>query len=177
MSNEQNSLDVPVTNFSTGTRAMVDRVAYYQVPPPEEPEPSSSAAPFAHYLWILRRHKWQLLAFVMVAVASTVIVSSRLTPYYESTATIDVDRMVPTGVIGQEATSSRASSMSDSDFYLSTQIQLIRSDSVLRPVAQRLKLPLPKRADAPIVLPYLSVARPPKTYLLTISYRDPDPRF
>jgi polysaccharide biosynthesis transport protein len=177
MSNEQNSLELPVSKSSTCTRAMIDRVAYYQVPPVEEPEPSSSAVPFAHYFWVLRRHKWQLLAFVMVAVASTVVVSSRLTPYYESTATIDVDRMVPTGVVGQEATSSRASSMTDSDFYLSTQIQLIKSDSVLRPVAQRLKLPLPKRADAPIVLPYLSVTRPPKTYLLTISYRDPDPRF
>jgi capsular exopolysaccharide synthesis family protein len=176
MSNEQKSLDLPLSNASANTRA-VERVSYYQAPLPDEGESSASVVPFAHYLWILRRHKWQLLAFVVVAVASTVIVSSRLTPYYQSTATIDVDRMVPTGVIGADATSSRASSMNDSDFYLTTQMQLIKSDSVLRPVAQRLKLPLPKRADAPIVLPYLTVARPPKTYLLTISYRDPDPQF
>ncbi len=152
-------------------------MSYYQAPLPDEGESSASVVPFAHYLWILRRHKWQLLAFVVVAVASTVIVASRLTPYYQATATIDVDRMVPTAVVGAEATASRASSMNDSDFYLTTQIQLIKSDSVLRPVAQRLKLPLPKRADAPIVLPYLTVTRPPKTYLLTISYRDPDPQF
>jgi polysaccharide biosynthesis transport protein len=177
MANEQNSLELPLSHSSAVTRNTGDRIAYYQVQPPEESETSSPVVPFAHYLWILRRHKWQLLAFVVVAVASTVIVSSRLTPYYESTATIDVDRMVPTGVIGQEATSSRASSMNDSDFYLSTQMQLIKSDSVLRPVVQRLKLPLPKRADAPIALRYLTVTRPPKTYLLTISYRDPDPRF
>ena len=176
MPNEQNSLDRAISAAPAPARTTVERLSYYPAMP-EDPEPSSSVVPFAHYLWILRRHKWQLLAFVVVAVASTVVVSSRLTPYYQSTATIDVDRMVPTGVIGADATSSRASSMNDSDFYLTTQMQLIKSDSVLRPVAQRLKLPLPKRADAPVNLPYLTVARPPKTYLLTISYRDPDPQF
>ena len=159
-------------------KALVERVAYYQLPPQEEPESEGSSIPFAHYLWILRRHKWQLLAFVAVAVASTIVVSSRLTPYYESTATIDVDRMLPTGVIGQDSNSSRVSSMNDSDLFLSTQTKLILSDSVLRPVAQKLKLPLPvKRPDAPIVLPYLSVTRPPKTYLIQISYRSPNPEF
>ena len=37
-------------------------------------------------------------------VAATLIVSSRLTPIYESTATVDIDRQMPTGIIGQEAT-------------------------------------------------------------------------
>ena len=63
----------------------------------------SPRRPAAHYLWILRRHKWRIMAFVCVCVAAVVIVSSRLTPIYESTATIDIDRNVPTGIIGQDA--------------------------------------------------------------------------
>src|SRR5436305_901317 len=105
MANDHKNSGFPLVDSSPAGRAL-ERVAYYQAPPAEEPESAGAAIPFAHYLWILRRHKWQLLAFVVIAVASTVVVSSRLTPYYESTATIDVDRMVPTGVIGQDANSS-----------------------------------------------------------------------
>src|ERR1019366_3424174 len=68
-------------------------------------------------------------------------------------------------------------------------IKLIQSDSVLRPVVQRLKLaepaqagpsdsqiPTTRAADAPVRLSNLRVTRPPNTYLLLISYRSPDPR-
>jgi capsular exopolysaccharide synthesis family protein len=145
------------------------------VPVPEDGEDSAGSLPVSHYLWVLRRHKWRLLAFVVLAVASTVIVSSRLTPYYESTATVDIDRLAPTGVIGQEATGGR---INDSDFFLATQMKLIASDSVLRPVVQSLKIPVTNaHPDAPVTLPYLAVTRPAKTYLLQISYRSPDPVF
>src|ERR1700757_3610806 len=113
MLNENKSLALPSANDALPSR--VERVAYYQVPP-EESEPQGSQTPLSHYLWILRRRKWPLLLFVVFGVAATIIISSRLTPYYESTATVDVDRMVPTGVIGQEA-STRASSMNDSDLF------------------------------------------------------------
>src|SRR5215469_8176231 len=108
MSNEDKSLLIPSASQASPTR--VERFTYYQAPPTEEPESSEAQTPLSHYLWILRRRKWPLLIFVVFAVAATIVVSSRLTPYYESTATVDVDRMIPTGVIGQEATS-RASSM------------------------------------------------------------------
>ena len=90
------SLSAPDRN----SRDLVERYAIYQAAaePAETPE---QVLPLSHYLWILRRHKWALLAFVAVAVAATVIVSSRITPVYESTATLDVDRLVPTGIIGQ----------------------------------------------------------------------------
>ncbi len=143
----------------------------------QEAETSDSQTPLSHYLWIIRRRKWPLLIFVVFAVAATIVVSSRLTPYYESTATLDVDRMVPTAVIGQES-SARASSNTDSELFLSTQVKLIQSDSVLRPVALKLKIPIPaSRREAPVTLPYLTIARPTRTYLLQISYRSPDPRF
>jgi len=162
---------------------MLERQTVYQAHA-EPPDSEAATLPLSHYLWLLNRDKWKLLAFVTVVVASTIIVSSRMTPYYQSTATIDVDRMMPTGVLGQDANGTRAT-VNDSDQFLSTQVDLIQSDSVLRPVVQQLKLPpkeigIPKtpsvRAqDAPIKLSRLSITRPPKTYLLQISYRSPDP--
>jgi len=151
-----------------------------------ETEPlDQSAVPLAHYLWLLRRHCWKILAFVIGCVAATVIVSSRLTPVYESTVTVDVDRQMPSAVIGQDATRMPAN---DSDQFLATQVKLIQSDSVLRPVAQQYhlldvgkdalrKTPNMSQAaeDAPISLRQLKVSRPPNTYLLLITYRSPDP--
>src|SRR5215472_3711275 len=67
--------------------------------------------------------------------------------------------------------------MNDSDLFLSTQVKLIQSDSVLRPVVEKLKIPQRGRPDGPVALPGLSVTRPARTYLLLISYRSPDPRF
>lgn len=151
-----------------------------------EPEPEEQAVPLSHYFWILRRHKWKLLAFVLVAVASTVVVSSRLTPIYESTATIDIDRQAPTALIGQDAA---RSAPNDSDQFLATQIKLVQSDSVLRPVAKRYQLPIEgvgsfaanpqlpttRAQDAPVRLKHLKVSRPTNTYLLLVSYRSHDP--
>jgi len=174
MPDENKSLALPSAPDASVSR--VERVSYYQVPA-EEADTQESQNPLSHYLWVIRRRKWPLLVFVVFAVAATIIVSSRMTPYYESTATVDVDRMVPTAVIGQESSAARASSMNDSDFFLATQVKLIQSDSVLRPVAQKLKIPLKGRPDAPVKLPRLAVTRPTRTYLLQISYRSPDPQF
>ena len=163
----------------------IERYTIYQAAP-ERQEAEEPVVPLSHYFWMLRRHKWSLLAFVAIAVASTIIISSRLTPVYEATATLDVDRMLPTGVIGQEASGGRGG-MADTDAFLTTQIELIKSDSVLRPVARRFKMgpaetgkptTASARADAaPIGLGALTVARPPKTYILQIKYRSPDPQF
>jgi len=139
--------------------------------------------PLSHYLWILKRHRWKILAFVATSVIATLIVSSRVTPVYESTATIDIDRRMPTGILGPEAAQS---AINDADQFLATQVKLIQSDSVLRPVVERFKLPvedvdketLPSTdvANAPVKLKNLKVTRPPNTYLLLVSYRSPDPR-
>jgi succinoglycan biosynthesis transport protein ExoP len=185
MPKDERLLALPSPEPATGASNLIERVAFYQAPPPEE-ETTGAAIPFAQYLWMLNHHKWRLLLFVTIAVTATIILSSRLKPYYESTATIDVDRMIPSGVIGQEANNSRAT-LNDSDVFLQTQIKLIQSDSVLRPVAQKLKMPpsevgrpkdlTARSEEAPVVLRMLTITRPPKTYLLQISYRSPDPAF
>src|ERR1035438_1549843 len=154
----------------------------YDAEPPEQ-----SAVPLAHYLWILRRHRWKIVIFVFACVTATLIVSARLTPIYESTVTVDIDRQMPSAIIGQDA--GRAP-LNDADQFLATQVKLIQSDSVLRPVAQQYHLldlerdasdVTPEKSsqaedDAPILLQKLKVTRQPNTYLLLISYRSPQPR-
>jgi capsular polysaccharide biosynthesis protein len=151
---------------------------------PADQEPEEAKVPLSQYLWILRRYRWRIGGFIAAAVIGTVIISSRLTPIYESTATVDVDRQTPSGVVGQD---SARTVLNDAEQYLATQIKLVQSDSVLRPVDQRFKLrelehqaeatsTIPRAADAPVTLGRLKVTRPPNTYLLLISYRSDDPQ-
>jgi polysaccharide biosynthesis transport protein len=152
--------------------------------PMPEPEVQQPSVPLSHYLWILRRHWWKIALFVASAVAATIVISARLVPIYESTATVDIDRQMPSAIIGQEASRTITN---DSDQFLATQARLIQSDSVLRPVAEQYHLQeregletnaapgMPSAADdAPVILKRLKVTRPPNTYLLLISYRSTD---
>ncbi len=171
----------------TGSPTNLQPLAYYgPLPPQQEFEPDSPAVPFSHYLWILRRHRWKMVAFVATCVLATFVVSARLQPIYESTATVDIDRQAPSEVVGQDST--RSAALNDADQFLATQVKLIQSDAVLRPVAEQFHLLnregqtgklSPERiqqvASAPIGLSRLKVTRPPNTYLLLISYRSPDP--
>jgi capsular exopolysaccharide synthesis family protein len=151
-----------------------------------EPPGLEQAPPLAHYIWLLRRHRWRIVSFVAASVVATAVISARLTPIYEATATVDVDRQAPSGIVGEEALRAPAN---DADQFLATQIKLIQSDSVLRPVAQTYRLrevegwEAPEEAvrsgraaEAPVVLKKLKVTRPPNTYLLLISYRSSDPQ-
>jgi succinoglycan biosynthesis transport protein ExoP len=162
------------------------RAPYQAIPTGWDPEPEEPAVPLSHYFWILKRHRWRILAFMATCVIATLIVSFRLTPIYESTATIDIDRRLPTGILGQEATQSAAD---DADQFLATQIKLIQADSVLRPVAQKYKLrelenddwdtrkiKQAEAEDTPVILKKLKVTRPPNTYILLISYQARDKR-
>jgi succinoglycan biosynthesis transport protein ExoP len=148
---------------------------------------SDSTVPLNHYFWVFRRNLWRIVLFVLTATAAVLAYSYRLTPIYEATVSIDVDRQTPTGVIGQE--SNRAIS-NDADQFLATQVKLLQSDSVLRPVIERFQLPVrqpsrfrlvqpyteKQRLEAPMVLSGLKVSRPPNTYLIQVSYRSENPK-
>ncbi len=150
-----------------------------------EIETAPETVPLSHYVWIMKRNWWRIMLFVVCSVAGTLVVSSRLVPVYESTATVDIDRQMPSGVIGQE---SMRTMVNDSDQFLATQAKLIQSDSVLRPVAEQYRLnhfdpgaqdisrATPGQEDSPVLLRNLKVSRPPNTYLLLISYRSTNPR-
>jgi len=157
--------------------------AYYPAQPYQtEEEPEQAKIPLSQYLWILKRYRWRIAGFVAASVVATLIVSARLTPIYESTATVDIDRQTPPGVVGEEAA---RSAVNDADQFLATQIKLVESDSVLRPVDQRFHLRQeerqaaalsPRGEEAPVTLQRLSVTRPPNTYLMLIGYRSADPQ-
>ncbi|HEX3743275.1 MAG TPA: polysaccharide biosynthesis tyrosine autokinase [Bryobacteraceae bacterium] len=139
-----------------------------------EQEGERAAIPFAHYLWVLRRHLWKIAALVLAAAVSVYVLTKRITPIYESTVTIGIDRQTPTGVVGQDATRAPG----NDDEFLLTQVKLLQSDSVIRPVVEQLQL-APRQvlsAETRCVLPGLTVARVPGTYLLLASYRSPNPR-
>jgi capsular exopolysaccharide synthesis family protein len=160
------------------SRAPLQYAPTFQSSRDDEPEEGKRA--FLEYIWVLKRHRWKILAFVAAVVAATAIVSERLTPIYEATATIDVDRQTPPGVVGEEAA---RGALNDADQFLATQMKLVESDSVLRPVDQRFALRraegqaaalAPGHEEAPVTLKLLRVTRPPNTYLMLISYRSAD---
>jgi polysaccharide biosynthesis transport protein len=145
--------------------------------------PDEAKIPLSEYLWILKRYRWRIAGFCTACVAITLIISARLTPIYESVATVDVDRQTPSAVVGQDAA---RIALNDADQYLATQIKLVQSDSVLRPVDRLFGLrerehqsnttDSPRGEAASVVLNQLKVTRPPNTYLLQIAYRSEDPQ-
>jgi succinoglycan biosynthesis transport protein ExoP len=155
--------------------------------PATEKDAPLNGPSLSQYLWVVKRHRWKLLGFVVFAVIATVIVSKRLIPLYESTAVIDIDRQTPAAVLGAESTT--AVNSADVENYLTTQEQIVQSDAVLRPVVEKYNLLTPamrklandkllssRLKDAPIKLPALKITRPLHTFLLLISYRSPDPQ-
>jgi capsular exopolysaccharide synthesis family protein len=150
-------------------------------------EPAQPVVAPAHYLQVVWRQKWKIAAFIATCLLVTFLISSRMTPVYEATAKIDVDRRVPQSVVGQGA--SQGTVGDDSDAFMATQMELIQSDGVLRPVADHYDLlrqeqqlekmgseNARKKTDAPVYLKQLKITRPISTYLLDISYRSPDPQ-
>lgn len=163
---------------------------YAQIPVQQDIEPEAPRVPLSHYFWILRRHLWKIAAFVVTCVIATFVISARQQRIYESTATMVVDWSAPTQVVG-EGTNPSAISFDpyDPEQFLATQIRLIQSDAVLRPVVEQYQLlnhgdqsknadstKVQQAAAAPVSLGGLKVTHPPNTYLLMISCQSPDPQ-
>jgi polysaccharide biosynthesis transport protein len=144
-----------------------------------EPEPLSLL--LNQYFKVIWGRRWWILILVIAAGAITLVLSKRITPIYESTAAIQIDRRGPTGVVGQEA---NQSVQGEAEQFIATQVRLIQSASVLTPVAQQFGL---LNADPPInnsstpevkgsvSLPGLKVMQVPGTYIVLISYRSESP--
>jgi len=160
----------------------------YYSPPQQDFDSETPKVPLSHYFWILRRHRWKILAFVATCVLATAIVSLRMTPIYESTATIDIDFEAPADVVG-DSNNHSTSDLEDPETFIATQVKLIQSDAVLRPVAEQFHLlgqedpnkkmnteRLQQNAAAPVSLGGLRVIRPSGTYLLQLSYRSSNPQ-
>lgn len=149
-------------------------------PPVQPPPPPPSAdqdygdapagVPLKHRLWVIRRNWAAIVGFAAVCTIATAVISYRITPIYDATATIDVDRRAPNGVVGQDA---NASAVSDTEQFLNTQVRLIQSDSVLKPVVQAFHI---SKAPGSLGIANLKITRPPSTFLILVNYRSADPR-
>ena len=132
----------------------------------------------------IRRYTWTIAGVIAAALVGTYCLTSLLTPLYESTVTLKVERRSNNGYIGVQALMPPAG---DSDQLMNTQLDLIQSDSVLRPATEQFHLrelehqynglspeeQLQKK-NAPIKLKRLTVTRLPNTYILRLTYRAPD---
>jgi capsular exopolysaccharide synthesis family protein len=150
-------------------------------------EASETQLPLSHYFWLVRTHWIKMVAFIAFAVIATAMVTARLTPQYEAKASLYLDRNAAKNLVGQDSQSGTANK-GDTDNYITSQMQIVQSDAVLRPVVEKFSLwptvqgtgeDVRRREvrmrDEPIHLKGLTVARPLNTYMLTITYRSPDP--
>ncbi len=146
-------------------------------------EPTDVQLPLSHYLWLVRTHWMKMAAFVAFAVIATAMVTARLTPLYEAKATLYLDRNAAKNIVGQDSQSGTANK-GDIDNYITSQQQIVQSDAVLRPVAQQFGLapfadpktaPAATHPDAPVHMKNLTVTRLPNSYMLTVTFRSPDP--
>ena len=143
--------------------------------------------PLSHYFWLVRTHWIRMAAFVAFAVIATAMVTARLTPQYEAKSTLYLDRNAAKNLVGQDSQSGSANK-GDSDAYISSQMQIVQSDAVLRPVVEKFQLQatakdstedsrrkVARLNNAPVKIKGLTVQRPLNTYMLTVTYRSPDP--
>jgi polysaccharide biosynthesis transport protein len=158
-------------------------------PQPRLIDPAESQRPLTFYAGVLRRHAFMIMLLSILFTALVVLACALLPPSSTGSATIAIDRQAAPETIGND----RLLSTGD-DQFMATQQGLLRADTILRPVAERYSLLQrehqfrrywfwhysweKERAirNAPIVLKHLTVERTPNTYLLTITYRDREPK-
>ncbi|MFL6354911.1 MAG: GumC family protein [Bryobacteraceae bacterium] len=148
--------------------------------------PSEASVPIGEYFEIVRRRIWKIIPFVAVCTLAAYFVSLYVKPIYRATALIDIDRSAPSRIVGEDF--GRRTEANDAEEFLSTQVKLIQSNSVLRPVAEKYGLLEDEQARGPrkgsdrqqesagpVELRKLKVKRQPNTYLILISYESSDP--
>jgi succinoglycan biosynthesis transport protein ExoP len=152
-------------------------------------DPAVSQRPLTFYTRLLRQHAGNILLLTTALTALVVCVCYFSPPVNVGSATIAIDRQAAPETIGAD----RMLSTGD-DQFMATQQNLLRADTILRPVAERYNLFEREHQlrrhwfwryqesreqairNAPIILHNLKVERTPNTYLLVISYRDRDPQ-
>ncbi|MBS1876360.1 MAG: polysaccharide biosynthesis tyrosine autokinase [Acidobacteria bacterium] len=132
------------------------------------------AATLGDYLDAIYRRRWWILALVVLSVGAAFAVTKRLPRMYDGMATLDIERMTPSGLVGPELSTQVAPDM---DQVVATHMRMIQSDAVLRPIAVKYDLFEPGASErrGPVRLKNLKITRPPSTYLIQISFRAPKP--
>jgi polysaccharide biosynthesis transport protein len=95
-------------------------------------------ASISAFTTIIARQKWKIVGMTLMSGLSVAALFSRLAPLYEGTAEISIDRSGALGVVGPEA--SAIAPGNDMDQLLTTDVETLQSDAILRPVTQQFKL-------------------------------------
>jgi polysaccharide biosynthesis transport protein len=155
--------------------AALSELTMYAARPNASPR---SADTLGDYLDAIYRRRLPILAAMVLCVGAAYIVTKRMPRLYEGTATLDIERMTPSGLVGPELSTQVAPDM---DQVVATHMRMIQSEALLRPVAEKyrlIELPLPgakPEAQGPVRMKNLRIGRPPGTYLIQVSYRAPQP--
>src|SRR5579863_7307663 len=102
------------------------------------PPVNEAGSSLLHLLGLINRHKWKMILLVAGLTTAAGIVSLNLQPLYESTAIVRIDRHSSGGLIGLEA--GQTVPVNDMDQVMATQMEIVQSDPVLRPVADKYNL-------------------------------------
>jgi capsular exopolysaccharide synthesis family protein len=125
----------------------------------DRPEADESGLGLRHYLDVLRRRKWIVLAVVAAAIAVAALISALQKPVYQAQEKI---------VIGQGNTLIAPGAAGAFQQYSATMANLLESNVVARNVIDSLRLPLSEEA----LLSKVSVSINPQTAVLQVSVQD-----
>ncbi|MDT8070299.1 MAG: polysaccharide biosynthesis tyrosine autokinase [Terriglobia bacterium] len=179
-----------------GTNRALEEIRFaapYPTPPRKEPT-------LRDYWHILLRRKWAVISFMFIVMTLVTIISLRMQAKYESSGRIAVARETPE-VFGlhNDSTNGNIAAVDDISLLLETQVQVLESEQLSLMVAHKL------RSGAPRAIPEISsatnffpgaIAPPtpeevslagrlrsglsvtivPRTQIIEIRYKDPDPQ-
>jgi succinoglycan biosynthesis transport protein ExoP len=144
---------------------------------------------------MLGRHRWFVIACILVSVATALLYIKSVTPIYEATASIRIDP----GRIGSLGLADLAGGAADSGEMIATEMAIIKSDAVaidtLHSLSEEefleytgrdkktLSIPLGATSLSPAqegllghLKAQIAVSQLPGTQLVSISFRDPHPK-
>jgi polysaccharide biosynthesis transport protein len=104
---------------------------------PSQESASEDLVSLSYYAWLLLRNKWKIILAVTISTVLVAIYSFSVKPLYQATTRISIDPRISSVAVGKEADPPGGS---DVDQIINTEMQLIQSDAVLRPVAEQFKL-------------------------------------
>jgi capsular exopolysaccharide synthesis family protein len=112
-----------------------------------------------HALVLLRRNIWLVAAILAAAVVAAVVLTMLQTPRYTATSTVEINEQSE-NVLGDELDADANSNASwDTDLFLNTQLEILRSRALAERVVRRLNLNSDERFFAAMEAPELSEAR------------------
>jgi len=164
------------------------------------PSQSPKEPTLRDYWHILLRRKWTIASFLLIVMTLVSVISLRMQAKYESWGRIAVSRETPE-VLGlhNDNTGGTTNAVDDISLLLETQVQVLRSQQLSVDVAHKLrsaapKGPIPEISSASTFTPLnlapptpeeislagrlrggLSVSIVPRTQIIEIRYKDPDP--